>query len=52
MAAEHEANLGATLKKLKDNGAKVNREECVFTTSELMFCRHVFARNKPLQVSN
>jgi hypothetical protein len=39
---EHDISLRATLKKLEENGAKLNKEKCVFSVNELVFFGHVF----------
>ena len=43
--SEHDASLRATLKKLEESGAKINRDKCVFSTNELNFFGHVFSVN-------
>lgn len=40
--AAHDQTLQATLQRLNDNGAKLNKEKCVFSTQELIFFGHVF----------
>ncbi|KAL5015077.1 hypothetical protein ScPMuIL_009347 [Solemya velum] len=42
---EHDTNLRATLKKLSDHGAKLNRDKCVFSVRELVFRGHIFCMN-------
>ncbi|XP_041367093.1 uncharacterized protein K02A2.6-like [Gigantopelta aegis] len=43
--SEHDISLRATLQKLEESGAKVNREKCVFSTNEMTFFGHVFGAN-------
>ena len=40
--ADHDAALKATLTRLRDCGAKLNKEKCIFSASKLVFFGHVF----------
>ncbi|KAK7099318.1 hypothetical protein V1264_003469 [Littorina saxatilis] len=42
--AEHDVALQATLQQLQNHGAKLNREKCVFSVSELTFFGHIFGK--------
>ena len=42
---EHDKNLHATLKRLEESGAKLNKQKCVFASDSLTFFGHVFGKN-------
>ena len=42
---EHDKSLRATLKRLEETGAKLNRKKCVFSTDSITFYGHVFGKN-------
>ena len=42
---DHDKNLRATLKRLAEKGAKLNRQKCVFSTNQLTFFGHVFGKH-------
>ena len=41
--AEHDSSLQATLKRLEERGAKLNKGKCKFSVHELTFFGHVFS---------
>ena len=41
---EHEESLRATLKRLHDRGAKLNKDKCVFSVPTITFFGHVFGQ--------
>ena len=43
--AEHDKALDATLRRLEENGAKLNRDKCVFGVEELKFFGHIFSKD-------
>ena len=42
---EHDVSLKATLKKLNESGAKLNKDKCVFSVRQLKFYGHVFGES-------
>ena len=41
--AEHDSSLQATLKRLEERGAKLNKGKCKFSVHKLTFFGHVFS---------
>ena len=41
---EHDRSLKKTLQRLQEVGARLNRQKCIFSASELTFFGHVFGR--------
>ena len=42
---DHDKALRATLQRLNDVGARLNKEKCVFSTDQLVFFGHVFSKS-------
>ena len=43
--AEHDANLRATLQRLKENGLKLNKSKCLFNKQSLAFVGYIFSKS-------
>ncbi len=41
----HDSNLGPTLERLQNAGARLNREKFIFSVRELTFFGHIFSEN-------
>ena len=43
--SEHDTNLNAVLKRLKENGLTLNAKKCEFNTEKIFFFGHIFSKN-------